>query len=255
MGSDLSNALTVEFIVRLGDDALIAGHRLSEWCGHGPTLEEDIALANIALDCLGTSNSMLSLAGEREGKGRSADDRAYFREVTDFSNALLLELPKGDFAQTILRQYFASLFDAKLYRLLSSSADQALSGIATRTLKERNYHVRHCSEWVLRLGLGTSESRSRIQAALDYLWSYTAELFERDNVIAGLEEAGIIPGLVGLESDWRNDVSQHLSAASLTIPLDSFQQTGGRAGKHTEHLGHLLSEMQILARSHPGANW
>jgi ring-1,2-phenylacetyl-CoA epoxidase subunit PaaC len=245
----------VEFLLGLGDDALIAGHRLSEWCGHGPTLEEDIALANLALDCLGTANSILSLAGEREGAGRSADDLAYFRDDLDFRNALLLELPKGDFARTILRQYFSSLYDSKLYGLLTQSKDSELSGIAARTLKERKYHVRHCGEWVLRLGSGTDESHRRVQEALDFLWGYTGELFERRDSVDQLISSGLIPDIQNVETDWRSEVSQHLHEASLVIPDDCFQHSGGRKGLHTEYLGHLLSEMQILARSHPEAKW
>lgn len=244
-----------EFLTRLGDDALVSGHRLSEWCGHGPTLEEDIALANIALDCLGTANSILELAGAVENAGRSADDLAFHRDVRDFRNVLLAELPKGDFAKTILRQFFLSAYDLELYNRLVSAQNEVLAGTAARTVKERRYHVRHCSEWIVRLALGTDESRLRIENALTAIWGYTGELFERDEIVRALESSAAIPDLSGMEVAWQVVVADTFSRADIALPESGFQHTGGRTGNHTEHLGYLLGEMQVLPRNFPGAQW
>jgi ring-1,2-phenylacetyl-CoA epoxidase subunit PaaC len=245
----------VEYLLRLGDDRLVLGHRLSEWCGHAPILEEDIALANIALDLIGQATLLLGLAGKLEGQGRDADALAYFRDAIEYRNALLVELPKGDFAVTIVRQFFFSVFAALETEALQRSANQDLAGIAAKALKETRYHVRHSAEWVLKLGDGTEESHARAQRAVDDLWRFTGELFladDTDRTVAA-EGLGVDPST--LESDWRSQVLDVLERATLTIPDTAYMQRGGREGRHTEHLGHMLAEMQIVARSHPGASW
>lgn len=245
-----------EYLLRLADDRLIIGHRLSEWCGHGPIVEEDIALANIALDCIGQSNNLLKLAGEVECEGRSEDDLAYFREAIDFRNLIMAELPKGDFAFTIARQFLFSAYSYLLLPRLAESKYQPLAAQAAKALKENQYHLRHCSEWMLRLGDGTEESHQRVQNALDDLWMYTGEMFEQDDLEQKLVEVGIAVKSAELKLDWKKMVFGVISQATLKLPDDEiYMMSGGRQGRHSEHLGHLLSEMQILARSFPGAKW
>jgi len=246
---------TFEYLLRLGDDRLILGHRLSEWCGHAPILEEDIALANIALDLIGQASLLLGLAGKIEGQERDADALAYLRDAVELRNALLVELPKGDFAVTIVRQLFFSVFALLQAEALQRSKNQELAGIAAKAVKEFRYHVRHSADWVLKLGGGTPESRSRTQRAVDDLWRYTGELFLADDVDRAVAASGVGVDPSTLESAWSATVRDVLARAGLTIPETPYMQRGGRTGRHTEHLGHLLSEMQILARSHPGASW
>jgi ring-1,2-phenylacetyl-CoA epoxidase subunit PaaC len=243
------------YCLRLGDDRLVLGHRLSEWCGHGPILEEDIALANIALDLIGQATLYLGLAGEAEGKGRTADSLAYFREGVEFRNLQIVELPKGDFAFTIARQFLFDAFSFHQLEQLQKSANTELAGIAAKGYKEVRYHVRHSSEWLQRLGDGTEESHSRAQRALDELWRFTGEMFAADDVDKQLADAGVAPDLGEIHTKWRAMVSDVIQRATLTIPSDTFMLAGGRTGRHTEYLGHMLSEMQIVARSHPGAEW
>jgi ring-1,2-phenylacetyl-CoA epoxidase subunit PaaC len=244
-----------EYLLRLGDDRLVLGHRLSQWCGHGPILEEDIALANIALDCLGHATMFLRLAGQVEGDGRDEDALAYWRDEREFRNLQMLELPRGDFAFTIMRQFlFASLSRLQLEGLTTSSHAE-LAGIAAKALKETRYHLRHSAEWVLRLGDGTEESHTRLQSALGELWPWTGELFFQNEVDGALREARVVPDLAVLQSPWQAAVTEHLTRATLSIPSTPARMTGGRVGRHTEHLGHMLAEMQIVARSHPGAKW
>ena len=242
-----------EYLLRLGDDRLILGHRLSEWCGHGPILEEDIALANISLDLIGQANLLLELAGKVEGQGRTADTLAYFREGVEFRNAQIVELPRGDFAFTIARQFLVSVFEALQLERLQSSKNADLAGIAAKAFKETRYHVRHSAGWMLKLGDGTTESHDRTQAAIDDLWRFTGELFE--NTDKALVEQGIAVDCASLREPWKTEVARVLQAATLNMPDDGFMQRGGREGRHTEHLGHLLAEMQIVARSFPGAEW
>jgi ring-1,2-phenylacetyl-CoA epoxidase subunit PaaC len=244
-----------EYLLRLGDDRLVLGHRLSEWCGHGPILEEDIALANIALDLIGQATLYLHLAGEVEGKGRSEDALAYFREAVEFRNLQIVELPKGDFAFTIMRQFLFDAFSFHLLDELQKSAHADLAGVAAKGYKEVRYQLRHSSEWVQRLGDGTDESHQRAQKALDDLWRFTGEMFFADEVDSRLHAAGIAPDLREIEPKWRVMVSDVLGRATLTVPSETFMLRGGRQGRHTEYLGHMLSEMQIVARSHPGAEW
>jgi ring-1,2-phenylacetyl-CoA epoxidase subunit PaaC len=238
----------VQYLLRLGDDRLVLGHRLSEWCGHAPILEEDIALANIALDLIGQATLFLGLAGD-------ADALAYLRDAIDYRNVLMVELPRGDFAFTIVRQFLFSAAALQQLDGLSRSADEALAGIAAKALKETRYHVRHAGDWVIKLGDGTEESHGRAQQALDQLWRFTGEMFLTDAVDQALIERGIAPDLAALEPAWRAQVTDVLQRATLTIPDVGYMQRGGRVGRHTEHLGHLLTEMQVLQRSYPGATW
>jgi ring-1,2-phenylacetyl-CoA epoxidase subunit PaaC len=243
-----------EYLLRLGDDRLVLGHRLSEWCGHGPVLEEDIALANVALDLIGQATHFLQLAGQVEGQGRDEDALAYFRDAIDYRNVNLVELPNGDFGRTIVRQFLFDAWSVLLLDGLQRAAHPKLAGIAAKAYKEARYHVRHSGEWVLRLGDGTEESHRRVQTALDELWPYTGELFAADEVDRLLAGAGA-PEPAALEPAWREVVSDVVGRATLTLPPEGFMHSGGRQGRHTEHLGHLLAEMQILARSHAGAKW
>jgi ring-1,2-phenylacetyl-CoA epoxidase subunit PaaC len=247
--------MSCEYLLRLGDDRLVLGHRLSEWCGHGPILEEDIAVANIALDLIGQANLLLGLAGTVEGKGRDADALAYFREATQFRNLLMCELPKGDFAFTIVRQLFFSTFSLLQMDALRGSSNADLAGIAAKGVKEAKYHVRHSAEWVLRLGDGTEESHLRSQAAVDDLWRFTGEMFAGDEVDRAAAADGVGVDPASLENDWTARVGEILGRATLTIPEVRYMQQGGRAGRHTEFLGHMLSEMQIVARSYPDGKW
>ncbi len=244
-----------EYLQRLGDDRLILGHRVSEWCGHGPILEEDIAMANIALDLIGQAASILKLAGEVEGKGRDEDALAYFRDGVKFRNALLVEQPNGDFGQTIVRQFLFDAHSVLLWEALTKCGHEQLAAIAAKSLKEDKYHLRHSSEWMVRLGDGTVESKARMQHALDGLWRYTAELFDRDGVDAAIVALGVDVDLPGIKSRWDAIVDDVLARATLVRPADAGMRRGGRVGRHSEHLGHLLATMQIVARSHPGATW
>ena len=244
-----------EFLIRLGDDRLVLGHRLSEWCGHGPILEEDIAMANIALDLIGHASSLLKLAGEVEGQGRTEDTLAYWRDGTAYRNALLVEQPNGDFAVTMVRQFLFDAYSVLLWDQLAKCGDERLAGIAAKSLKEDKYHLRHSSEWVVRLGDGTEESHARAQAALDALWRFTAELFEHDAVDAAVAAHGIVVDHAAIRALWDTMVNDVLQRATLVRPADSGMRTGGRRGRHTESLGHLLATMQSVARAHPGATW
>jgi ring-1,2-phenylacetyl-CoA epoxidase subunit PaaC len=243
------------YLLRLADDRLILGHRLSEWCGHGPILEEDIAIANIALDLIGQASFLLDVAGREEGMGRSADALAYFREAVEFRNALIMELPRGDFAFTTARQFLVSVFEVLHLEKLQSSKHADLAGIAAKALKETRYHARHSADWMLKMGDGTAESHDRAQNAIDELWRFTGELFESDEIEQQLVTEGIAVDRRTLRDAWRGEVTRILAAATLKVPDDGFMQRGGREGRHTEHLGHLLAEMQIVARSYPGAEW
>ena len=244
-----------EFLLRMGDDRLVLGHRLSEWCGHGPILEEDIALSNIALDLIGQASAILHLAGGTEGKGRDEDALAYLREAVDFRNALLVELPKGDFAVTIVRQFLFDAWSVLHLDALSRCAHPTVAALAAKSLKEDKYHLRHSSEWVVKLGDGTEESRTRAQQALNDLWRFTGELFTTDAVDAAVGASGILVDTVAIQERWAGVVRDVLERATLTQPTGTAMASGGRRGRHTEHLGHLLAEMQIVARSHPGAKW
>ena len=245
----------VEYFLRLGDDRLILGHRMSEWTGHGPILEEDIATANIALDLIGQAAQLLKLAGETEGKGRDENALAYFRDGVQFRNCLLVELPKGDFGDTMLRQFLFDAHSVLLLDELTKCGHAGLAAIAAKAIKEDKYHLRHSSEWVVRLGDGTDESHARVQASLDRLWKYTGELFLTDEVDRAVEAAGIAIDMASIKARWDAIVDDVLARATLTRPADGPMQRGGRRGRHTEHIGHLLATMQSVARAHPGATW
>jgi len=244
-----------EYVLRMGDDSLILGHRISEWCGHGPILEEDIALTNISLDLIGQATNLLEYAGKLEGKGRDEDALAFLRYDREYKNLLLVEQTNGDFGKTIMRQFFFDAYRRLLFERLLKSTDEQVSAIADKSLKETKYHLKHSSEWVIRLGDGTEESHNRIQESLDALWKYTSELFFTNEVDANLIAAGIIPSMEGIEEEWKATVNNVLEQATLTIPTNNWKQEGGRIGKHTEHLGFLLAEMQYMQRTFPNMKW
>jgi ring-1,2-phenylacetyl-CoA epoxidase subunit PaaC len=244
-----------EYVLRLGDDSLILGHRLSEWCGHGPILEEDIAMTNISLDLVGQATSLLGYAGELEGKGRDADALAFLRFDREYKNVLLVEQPNGDFGMTMLRQFFFDAYRKPLFEKLQHSTDQHLAAIAEKSLKETKYHLKHSSEWVIRLGDGTEESNARIQDSLNTLWRYTNELFFTDEVDAELVEKGIVPSLQEIQNEWNATVTAVLTEATLTIPTNNWKQEGGRKGLHSEHLGYILAELQYMQRAYPNMQW
>lgn len=244
-----------EYWLRVGDDRLVLGHRLSEWCGHAPILEEELALGNLALDLLDQASLALEHAGKLAEPVRSADELAFFRDVTGFRNALLVEQPNGDFAHTVARQYFFDVFDLHLAAGLEASSDRALAAFAVRAAKEGAYHLRHSREWMLRLGDGTDESHARLQAAVDLLFPFTGELFETDAILRRLVDARIAVDPEALREPWREQVLGTLAGMSLKVPEGAFVRSGGRHGLHGEALGRMLSEMQSLARAFPGATW
>ncbi len=244
-----------QYLLRLGDDSLILGHRMSEWCGHGPVLEEDIAMTNIALDLIGQATSILEYAGKVEGKGRDADALAFLRFDRDYRNLLLVEQPNGDFGMTIMRQFLFDAFRKPLFEALQNSTDEQLAAIAEKSLKETKYHLKHSAEWVIRLGDGTEESHRRIQEALDTLWRYTAELFFTDEVEESLVAQNIVPDMAGIREQWENTIREVMNEATLTIPQNGWEQKGGRVGYHSEHLGYVLAELQYMQRAYPGMQW
>ncbi len=245
-----------EYLLRLADDQLVLGQRIAEWCGHGPILEEDIALTNISLDLFGQAEMILGHAGELEGQGRDADNLAYFRDEYDFRNLQLVERPRGDFADTIVRQFLFDAYAWHLYTDLQSSSYPFLAAVAAKAIKETTYHLRHAREWLLRLGKGTEESHQRAQAALDRHWPFTEELFFSNAVDAHLRAQGMVPDPESIRPKWNAMVDRILAEAGLQRPTDPpYWEKRARLGQHSEHLGHMLAEMQIIARSHPGASW
>lgn len=253
--ADSLQAAHVEYVLRLGDSALILGQRLSEWCGHAPVLEEDLALANQALDLIGQARLLLSHAGTLERRGRDEDQLAFLRTEGQFRNLVLCELPNGDFARTMVRGLLFGAFQQPLWQALATSTDAELAAIAGKALKESRYHLRHCAEWVVRLGDGTAESRQRAQAALDFLWPYTAEFFSANAVDDAVAAAGIGVAWSSLEPAWKATVLPVLEQATLAVPAGSGFRSAGKFGRHSEHMGHLLTEMQYLQRTYPGATW
>jgi len=249
------NQALFDYTLRLADTSLVLGHRLSEWCGHGPMLEEDIALANLGLDLVGQARSLYTYAGEVEGKGRDEDALAYLRDVYDFKNILLVEQPNGDFAATMVRQLLFSAFMHPFWFEMRMSRDATLAAIAAKSEKELAYHLRHSGEWVIRLGDGTAESKRRTEAALDTIWPFTGEMFESDPADQDLIEAGIAVDLTTFRGIWTKTVDDVLERAGLARPDDGWMQTGGRIGRHSEHLGFILADMQFLQRAYPGAAW
>jgi ring-1,2-phenylacetyl-CoA epoxidase subunit PaaC len=251
----VSETPLVLYALRRADDALILGHRLSEWCGHAPMLEEDMALANMGLDLLGQARELYDYAAKVEGKGNDEDKFAYLRDVRQYRNLLLLEQPNGDFARTMVRQFFYAAFADLYWRAMMKSSDATLAAIAAKSEKESAYHVRHCSEWIVRLGDGTAESHARAQTAIDDLWAFTGEMFEIDDSERALIDAGIAVDPAALRPPWLKLVSDIASEATLVLPKSGWMQQGGRSGRHSEHLGHLLSELQSMQRTFPGATW
>jgi ring-1,2-phenylacetyl-CoA epoxidase subunit PaaC len=243
------------YTLRLADNALILGHRLSEWIGHAPALEEELALGNMGLDLIGQARAFYTYAGEIEGKGCDEDKLAYFRDAKDWRNVLLVEQPNGDFAATVIRQFLYAAYAHPLYVALSRSKDQTLAAIAAKAEKEMAYHIRHSGEWVIRLGDGTEESHARAQAALDELYAYSNELFETDEIERALIEAGIAADPATLRGEWERTTGRVFAEATLKVPPQGFGQTGGRKGRHSEHLGYILADMQFLQRTYPGAQW
>jgi ring-1,2-phenylacetyl-CoA epoxidase subunit PaaC len=244
-----------QYLLRLADTGLILAQRNAEWCGHGPFLEEDLALTNISLDLLGQANSILHYAAQLENKGRTEDDLAFYRSEREFYNILLVEQPNGDYAKTMLRQFLCDAFNYYFYSELTKSADQTLASLAAKSMKEITYHIRHSSSWVERLGDGTEESHWRIQNAMNELWRFTAEMFEMNDVDVILINEAIAADLNKIKPKWEIKVKEIAERARLKIPENTFMQRGSRDARHTEHLGHILAEMQSLPRSLPGATW
>ncbi|MCE9657861.1 MAG: phenylacetate-CoA oxygenase subunit PaaC [Burkholderiales bacterium] len=255
----VSSAPSVQYLLRIGDTCLILAQRLAEWCGHAPMLEEDIALSNMALDLVGQARAVLTRAGKLEaelgGAMHDEDQLAFLRDERDFRNLTLVELPRGDFAATMLRNFALATFLKLLWLKLERSSDAELAGIAGKAVKEARYHQEHASDWVVRLGDGTEESAARMKAALDLLWPYVAEIFESDDIDEQASAAGLGPRWADLRDDWRAEFSDVIAAARLTLPADRSFRSTGKSGRHSEHLGYILAEMQSLQRSFPGGVW
>lgn len=245
----------LDYTLRLGDNALILGQRLVEWCGHGPILEQDIALSNIALDQLGQARMLLQYAAEQKGEDFTEDKLAFFRSHEEFRNALILELPNQDWGFTMARQFFFDTYNYFLYTELLSSSDETIKAIAHKAIKEITYHAQWSAEWIIRLGDGTDESHKRIQTSIDSLWEWTGELYTKDSVDTAAQESGIGPDLDLIKDKWLAKVSEILTIATLKTPDAEWMQEGGKQGNHTEYLGFLLAEMQQLPRTYPEAKW
>lgn len=244
-----------QYLLRLGDNAAILGHKLSEWCGHGPELEEDIAVINTSLDLLGHARSLYTYAGKVEGKGRDEDHIAYLREEREYVNALMCELPNGHYGDTIARQFLFDQFNHLLFSELLKSKDETIAAIAAKAVKEINYHLRRSTEWVLRLGDGTEESHDKIQESFNNLWAYTGDLFVQNEADKIAVEVGIGPDLETLFPVWKEKTKAVLVEATLKVPEDAWMHSGSKTGRHTEHMGHLLSELQYMQRAYPGCEW
>ncbi|MEO9069275.1 MAG: 1,2-phenylacetyl-CoA epoxidase subunit PaaC [Caldimonas sp.] len=249
----------VQYLLRIGDTCLVLAQRLGEWCGHAPMLEEDIALTNMALDLVGQARAVLTRAGQLEGEQggepHDEDQLAFLRDERDFRNCTLAELPRGDFAATVVRNLAFAIFLRLLWARLTSSTDAEVAAIAGKAVKEARYHQEHAADWAVRLGDGTAESTARMTAALDLLWPYTAELFEADAVDDAAAASGLGPRWVDLRSDWRAEFAAVLDEAGLVLPADRAFRSTGKQGRHSEHLGFLLAEMQHLQRSFEGGVW
>jgi ring-1,2-phenylacetyl-CoA epoxidase subunit PaaC len=251
----VSETPLVLYTLRRADDALVLGHRLSEWCGHGPMMEEDMALANMGLDLLGQARELYSYAAKVEGRDNNEDKLAYLRDVRQYRNLLLVEQPNGDFAHTMVRQFFYAAFADLFWRAMTKSRDETLAGIAAKSEKESAYHLRHSSEWIIRLGDGTEESHARTQGAIDHLWAFTGEMFAVDEAEQCLIDKGAAIDTTALRPLWLKTVSGVVAEAALTLATNDWMQQGGRSGRHSEHLGHLLSELQYMQRTFPGLTW
>lgn len=243
------------YLLRLADNSAILGHRLSEWCGHGPELEEDIAIINTALDLLGHARSLYSYAGEVEGKGRTEDDLAYLRIEREYRNALICELPNGHYGDTIARQFLFDQFNFLVFSELVNSNDETVAAIAAKAIKEIRYHLRRSTEWALRLGDGTEESHNKIQESFNNIWAYTGDLFVQDENDKVIIEAGIGPNLEKLYPVWRQKVAEVLTEATLQTPEVGWMHSGSKEGRHTEHMGFILAELQYMQRAYPGCEW
>jgi ring-1,2-phenylacetyl-CoA epoxidase subunit PaaC len=243
------------YVLRLGDLSLVLGQRLGEWVGHSPALEEDLGLANIALDMIGQARLLLSYAGEVEGRGRGEDEIAFLREHGEYLNAIMVEQPNGDFGQTIVRQVLIDAFQLELYERMTQSTDQRLAAIAAKSVKEIRYHLRYSSGWLVRLGDGTAESHARVQASLEALWPYTVELFAEDELDRAMADGGVAPRLSEVQAAWTQRIEGILAEGTLQKPRDRPHSWHGKRGQHSEHLGYLLAEMQHLQRTYPGARW
>jgi ring-1,2-phenylacetyl-CoA epoxidase subunit PaaC len=252
---EVAETPAVQYVLRRADDALILGHRLSEWCGHAPAMEEDMALANMALDLIGQARSLYTYAGEIEGAGHDEDAFAYRRSERHYRNLLLVEQPNGDFAQTIVRQFFYAAFAEPYWQAMTGSSDTTLSAIAAKAEKELAYHLRHAAEWLVRLGDGTKESHLRTCTAIENLWPFTGEMFALDSTDRAALSCGMGVDTEALRPAWGNTVSTVFQRATLPMPPVGWMQSGGRAGRHSEHLGHLLTDLQYLQRALPGARW
>jgi len=242
-------------VLRLGDLSLVLGQRLGEWVGHAPALEEDLGLANVALDLIGQARLLLTYAGEIEGRGRGEDEIAFLREHGEYLNAILVEQPNGDFGQTIVRQVLIDAFQLELYQRMTASTDERLAAIAAKSVKEVLYHLRYSSGWLVRLGDGTEESRARVQSAMDTLWPYTVELFAEDELDRAMADRGVAPRLSDVQAAWLRRIDETLAEATLQRPKDRPHSWHGKRGQHSEHLGYILAEMQHLQRTYPGARW
>ncbi|MEE9315234.1 MAG: 1,2-phenylacetyl-CoA epoxidase subunit PaaC [Rhizobiaceae bacterium] len=245
----------VHSLITLGDDHLILGHRLSEWSGHAPMLEEDLSMSNMALDLIGQARNIYTYAGEVEGKGRDEDALAYLRTEREYYNVLMVERPNGDFAHTMLRQFYFAVYMQASWAAMVESKDETLRGIAGKAVKEISYHVRHAGEWVVRMGDGTEESAERIKSAAAALHRYTNELFTVNSALQICIDAGSLPDPSKLRDSWNNSISQVFKQAFLEVPEVAAPQEGGRDGRHTEDFGHLLSDLQYLQRTYPGQKW
>lgn len=244
-----------QFLLRLGDNSVVLSHRISEWIGHSPVLEEDIALANTALDLIGQTQLWLEFAGEVEGEGKTADNLAYLRDAWDYRNLLLVERPNGDFGKTMMRQFLFDAWQSLMMEKLLTSTDERVAEIAAKASKEVTYHLERSADTVVGLGDGTEESHNRMQAALDDLWDYTGEMFISDEVDEILAAEGIAPTSASMKAEWEELVGRILQTATLSIPEKSYTHKGGKIGRHTEHLGYILADMQFLQRAYPGASW
>jgi len=253
--NETAKQATLGYTLRLADDSLVLGHRLTEWTSNGPFLEEDIALSNVALDYIGRARMYYAYAAELSADGKTEDDFAYLRDERAFRNLLINELPRGDFAYSMVRQLFIDVFNSMYLPKLMQSNDKTLAAIAAKGIKETQYHLRRSRDWTLRLGDGTDESHRRMQKAIDSLWGYTHELFELDELEQQLVVQGIAVDSTKLKAGWLTHVEGILAEATLKRPEDDWAVRGGRSGYHTENLGHLLTEMQFIHRSHPGCKW
>lgn len=245
----------LDYVLRLADNAMILGQRLAEWCGHGPILEQDIAITNISLDFIGQARAFYQYAAELEGKGRTEDDFPFFRDVLEFKNVLLVEQPNGHWGHTLMRQFLYDAFNFPFYAALKNSRDKRLSAIAEKSLKEIKYHLRYSSEWVIRLGDGTEESHQKMQEALDDFWMYTGELTTADELDNYMAQEGIGVDLTKIQAQYAQKLDDVLARATLTKPESNWMQSGGKQGKHSEHLGFILADMQFMQRTYPGMEW